>query len=103
MRDFAFASSRKFTWDAMAVVMAGGDTVMAMSMYPKEGNPLWEKLCTKVVAHTHKWYSHYTIDYPYPVTWTIHTDRIGMQYPMISLMKEDLKRMAHILREPSMA
>ncbi len=82
VRDFAFASSRKFIWDAMATDI-NGKTVMAMSMYPKEGNPLWEQYSTKAVAHTLKWYSHYTIDYPYPVAWSIHADRIGMEYPMI--------------------
>ena len=82
VRDFAFASSRKFIWDAMATDV-NGKTVMSMSMYPKEGNPLWEQYSTKAVAHTLKWYSHYTIDYPYPVAWSIHADRIGMEYPMI--------------------
>ncbi|MEM9992445.1 MAG: M1 family metallopeptidase, partial [Bacteroidota bacterium] len=83
VRDFAFASSRKFIWDAMAVKQADGTTVMAMSMYPKEGNPLWERYSTKSVAHTLKWYSHYTFPYPYPVAWSIHQARIGMEYPMI--------------------
>jgi hypothetical protein len=84
VRDFAFASSRKFIWDAMAVKQTASPDVLAMSMYPKEGNPLWEKYSTKVIAHTLKWYSHYTFDYPYPVAWSIHTDRIGMEYPMIA-------------------
>ncbi len=83
VRDFAFASSRKFIWDAMNVQLENG-TSMAMSMYPKEGNPLWEKYSTKTVAHTLKVYSKYTIDYPYPVAWSINADRIGMEYPMIS-------------------
>ena len=83
VRDFAFASSRKFIWDAMGVPQSDGRIVMAMSMYPKEGNPLWERYSTKAVAHTLKWYSHYTFDYPYPVAWSIHADRIGMEYPMI--------------------
>jgi len=82
VRDFAFASSRKFIWDAMAIDIAD-KTILAMSMYPKEGNPLWEKYSTKVVAHTLKWYSHYTTDYPYPVAWSINAARIGMEYPMI--------------------
>lgn len=82
VRDFAFASSRKFIWDAMNVKI-GNHTSMAMSMYPKEGNPLWEQYSTKAVAHTIKTYSKYTIDYPYPVAWSIHADRIGMEYPMI--------------------
>jgi len=83
VRDFAFASSRKFIWDAMAVKLPDGGNTMAMSMYPKEGNPLWEKYSTKVVAHTLKSYSKYTFDYPYPVAWSIHSNQIGMEYPMI--------------------
>jgi len=82
VRDFAFASSRKFIWDAMAVKM-GNRNVMAMSLYPKEGNPLWEKYSTKSVAHTLNIYSKYTFEYPYPVAYSVHTDRIGMEYPMI--------------------
>ena len=82
VRDFAFASSRKFIWDAMACDI-NGKTSMAMSMYPKEGNPLWEQYSTKAVAHTLKWYSHYTVDYPYPVAWSVHAKSIGMEYPMI--------------------
>ncbi len=83
VRDFAFASSRKFIWDAMAVKQEDGTTAIAASMYPKEGNPLWEKYSTKAVAHTLKWFSHYTFPYPYPIAWSIHTNRIGMEYPMI--------------------
>lgn len=82
VRDFAFATSRKFIWDAMAVEI-GGKTVLAMSYYPKEGNPLWEQYSTRVVAHTLRTYSKYTIDYPYPVAISVHADDIGMEYPMI--------------------
>ncbi|WP_346858412.1 M1 family metallopeptidase [uncultured Draconibacterium sp.] len=82
VRDFAFASSRKFIWDAMAVPF-GDRTVLAMSYYPKEGNPLWEQYSTRVVAHTIKTYSKHTFDYPYPVAISVHTKQIGMEYPMI--------------------
>jgi len=82
VRDFAFASSRKFIWDAIGVKF-GDRTVMAMSFYPKEGNPLWEKYSTIAVAHTIKTYSKFTFDYPYPVAQSIHSKRIGMEYPMI--------------------
>jgi hypothetical protein len=81
VRDFAFASSRKFIWDAMAVDIAG-ETVMAMSMYPKEGNPLWGQYSTRAVAHTLRVYSKYTFDYPYPIAWSIDGS-MGMEYPMI--------------------
>lgn len=82
VRDFAFASSRKFIWDAMGVDIEG-KTVMAMSYYPKEGNPLWEQYSTEVVAHTIRTYSKFTAPYQYPVAISVHTDRIGMEYPMI--------------------
>ncbi len=82
VRDFAFASSRRFIWDAVGVPMSDGRTVMAASMWTKEGNCLWEKYSTKAVAHTVKWFSHYTIDYPYPTAWSIDGN-MGMEYPMI--------------------
>ena len=82
VRDFAFATSRKFIWDAQAVDISG-KTTMAMSYYPKEGNPLWEQYSTRVVAHTLKVYSKFTIDYPYHKAISVHTKWIGMEYPMI--------------------
>jgi hypothetical protein len=82
VRDFAFASSRKFLWDAMNEKVGNND-VLCMSYYPKEGNPLWERYSTKLVAHTVKTYSKYTIDYPYPVAISVHSKWIGMEYPMI--------------------
>ena len=99
VRDFAFASSRKFIWDAMAVTGAthpptperpGGiadrmfrPPVMAMSLYPKEGLPLWDKYSTHAIAHTIEVYSRYTFQYPYPVAWSVHGPIGGMEYPMI--------------------
>lgn len=81
VRDFAWTSSRKFIWDAMAVEL-GGKNVMAMSYYGKEGNPLWEQYSTRVVAHTLKSYSEKTFDYPYPVAISVEGSN-GMEYPMI--------------------
>lgn len=82
VRDFAFASSRKFIWDAQ-MVKVNDKRPLAMSFYPKEGNPLWEKESTKAVAHTLRTYSRMTIDYPYPVAISVHSASIGMEYPMI--------------------
>ena len=82
VRDFAFATSRKFIWDAQAVKV-GDKTPLAMSFYPKEGNPLWEQESTKAVKNCLEVYSKYTIDYPYPVAQSINTASIGMEYPMI--------------------
>jgi len=82
VRDFAFASSRKFIWEMMAVKLGGKD-VMAVSLYPKEGNPLWEEYSTKAVVQTLKTYSHFTFDYPYPKAVSVHAKNQGMEYPMI--------------------
>jgi len=82
VRDFAFASSRKYIWDAMAVDI-NGRAVMAMSLYPKEGNPLWEEHSTRVVANSLEEYSKLTFDYPYSKAISVHSERQGMEYPMI--------------------
>lgn len=81
VRDFAWTSSRKFIWDAMAVEQ-GGNNVMAMSYYAKEANPLWGQYSTRVVAHTLKSYSAHTFDYPYPTAISVEAAN-GMEYPMI--------------------
>lgn len=82
VRDFAFASSRKFMWDAQGVQF-GDRTVMAMSYYPKEGLPLWDRYSTRATVHTLKVYSRYTFEYPYPVAISTHAKFTGMEYPMI--------------------
>ncbi|MGC6423331.1 MAG: M1 family metallopeptidase [Flavobacteriaceae bacterium] len=82
VRDFAFASSRKFIWDMMAV-QVGPRKVMAVSLYPKEGNPLWEDFSTRAVAQTLDTYSRYTFNYPYPKAVSVHAKNQGMEYPMI--------------------
>lgn len=83
VRDFGFCASRKFIWDAMAVKLSEGNEPLAMSYYPKEGNPLWEEWSTAAVAQTLVTYSKFTTEYPYPVAISVHTASIGMEYPMI--------------------
>ncbi len=82
VRDFAFSSSRKFIWDAMGTDVEGKHP-MAMSFYPKEGNPLWGQYSTRAVAHTLKTYSKHTFPYPYPVAISVNAPVNGMEYPMI--------------------
>lgn len=83
VRDFAFASSRKFMWDAQGFDL-NGRRVMAMSFWPKEGQPLWEKYSTASVIHAVKVYSRFTFDYPYPVIQSVNGAIRGMEYPMIT-------------------
>ena len=82
VRDYGFATSRRYMWDMMAVKIGNRD-VMAVSVYPPEGNPLWEDWSTKVVASTLKSYSRMTFDYPYHKAISVHARNQGMEYPMI--------------------
>ena len=86
VRDFAWASSRKFMWDAKGY-QQGGDVqplVMAMSFFPKEGGDLWKKYSTESVVHTMEVYSKYSFDYPYPTAQSVNGPVGGMEYPMIT-------------------
>ncbi|WP_432714264.1 M1 family metallopeptidase [Pedobacter sp.] len=81
VRDFAWTSSRKFVWDAMAQPIEG-KSVMCMSFYGKEAYGLYRPFSTKAIAHTIKTYSDFTIPYTYPVAQSIEAAN-GMEYPMI--------------------
>ena len=87
VRDFAWASSRKYIWDAMTHVQEGAEheEVLAMSFYPPEAEPLWSKYSTHSVAHTMDVYSKFSFDYPYPVAISVNAwESGGMEYPMIT-------------------
>ncbi|RLA04224.1 MAG: aminopeptidase [Gammaproteobacteria bacterium] len=86
VRDVAWASSRKFMWDAKGFNQGGKvqPHVMAMSFFPKEGNPLWEKYSTESVIHTLEVYSRFSFDYPYPIAQSVNGPVGGMEYPMIT-------------------
>lgn len=82
VRDFAFASSRKFIWDAQGHTV-DGTRVMAMSYYPNEGNPLWQQYSTAAIIHTLNVYSRYAFSFPYPTAISVNGPVGGMEYPMI--------------------
>ncbi len=81
VRDFAWGSSRKFVWDAMGIKL-NGKNIMCMSFYGKEAYNLYSKYSTRLVAHTIKTYSDFSIPYTYPVAQSVEASN-GMEYPMI--------------------
>ncbi|MCM2678128.1 M1 family metallopeptidase [Echinimonas agarilytica] len=83
VRDFAWASSRKFLWDAM-IVKSGDNDVLAMSYYPEEGVPIWPMYSTQSIVHTIEQYNKYAFEYPYPVAISVNGPVGGMEYPMIT-------------------
>ena len=86
VRDFAWATSRKFAWDAQGFKQPGAEfeTVMAMSFYPKEGGELWQKYSTPSVVHTMDVYNRFSFNYPYPTSQSVNGPVGGMEYPMIT-------------------
>jgi len=82
VRDFGWASSRKFIWDCKGHEI-GGNHVQAMSFYPNEAEPLWSKYSTQAIVHTLECYSRHTFDYPYPTAISVNGPVGGMEYPMI--------------------
>ncbi len=83
VRDFAWTASKKFVWDAMPHHNTLGQKVMCMSLYGKEAYPIYSKYSTKVVDHTLRTYSNYSIPFPYPVAISVEAAN-GMEYPMIA-------------------
>ncbi|MEM6691890.1 MAG: M1 family metallopeptidase, partial [Planctomycetota bacterium] len=106
VRDFAFAASRKFIWDAMGVDpeivpdddaqsgnnepsddLAAEETkkkrTLCMSYYPNEAEPLWSQYSTEAIAHTIEVYGKYALTYPYPIAISVNGPVYGMEYPMI--------------------
>jgi len=83
VRDFAWASSRKFIWDATRHTVEGGHPVWAMSFYPNEAEPLWSKYSTHAITHTLDVYSKHTFPFPYPTAISVNGPVGGMEYPMI--------------------
>ncbi len=92
VRDFAFASSRMYLWDAMGVSQddPGRPLVMVMSFYPDEARPLWSTFATEAMAHTLKVYGQLVFPYPYPVVQATFGAVGGFENPMLSFVDEGL-------------
>jgi hypothetical protein len=75
-RDFAWAASPAFIWDA-----ASWEGVLAQSIYPKEALPLWST-STQMVRESLKLQSRW-FPYPYPSMVNVNGVAGGMEYPMM--------------------
>jgi len=87
VRDFAWAASQAFIWDA-AQAETGEGTVLAQSFYPEEGlgssakKPGWEQ-STRFTQHSVEFYSDFVAPYPYPNAINVAGRVGGMEYPQI--------------------
>ena len=80
-------------------VQVGDNTVMAMSYYPNEANPLWGQYSTKAVAHTVDFIQsiHLIIHILLPFQLILIVWEWSIQW--FPLMDIDQKKMVHILKE----
>ncbi len=85
VRDFAWASSRAYVWDAAGYRYQPGGRVIEMhSIYPREAMPLWDSVSTRAIAQTMKTYGRMAFPYPYPKAVNVHGPVFGMEYPMVA-------------------
>jgi hypothetical protein len=85
VRDFAFASSRAFVWDAAGFrYRAPDDPILIHSLYPKEAMPLWDKVSTRATIQTMKTYGRMAFEYPYEKAINVNGPVGGMEYPMVA-------------------
>lgn len=85
VRDFAFASSKTYVWDAAGFrYRPGGRLIELHSVYPRDAMPLWNQVSTKAIRQTMITYGRMAFEYPYPQASNVHGPVFGMEYPMIA-------------------
>ncbi len=83
VRDFAFASSAAFIWDA-----AQWNGILAQSLYPVEGQQIWKE-STQYVRFSLKEFSEKWFPYPYNTMINVNGSVPGgMEYPMMIFCRE---------------
>ncbi|MFN3346072.1 MAG: M1 family metallopeptidase [Chloroherpetonaceae bacterium] len=83
VRDFAFASSAAFIWDA-----AQWNGILAQSLYPVEGQQMWKE-STQYVRFALKEFSEKWFPYPYSTMINVNGSVPGgMEYPMMIFCRE---------------
>jgi hypothetical protein len=85
VRDFAWASSKTFVWDAAGFRYSpAGRTIELHSVYPRDAMPLWSDISTKAIAQTMRSYGRLAFEYPYAQASNVNGSVGGMEYPMIA-------------------
>ena len=85
VRDFAWASSKTFVWDAAGFQYRPDQQPIAVhSLYPRDAMPLWNEISTLAVLQTLETYGRMAFEYPYPKATNINGPAGGMEYPMVA-------------------
>lgn len=84
VRDFAFAASNQYIWEARYTQISGApQPTLLQSFYIPDVAPLWRHLALSVAEHTLHEYSRFTFPFPYPTMSVTYGGVYGMEYPMI--------------------
>jgi hypothetical protein len=83
-RDFAWAASKAFIWDAARMNFPSGKKGLAMSVYPVEsaGHSAWGR-STEYTKYSIENYSKRWLEFPYPCAVNVASNVGGMEYPGI--------------------
>ncbi len=83
-RDFAWATSKSFIWDAAKINLPSGKKCLATSVYPAEsaGVKGWGR-ATEYTKGSIENYSKRWFEFPYPVASNVASNVGGMEYPGI--------------------
>lgn len=83
-RDFAWAASKAFIWDAARINLPSGKKALAMSVYPVEsdGKDAWGR-ATEYTKTSMENYSRRWFEFPYPAAVNVASNVGGMEYPGI--------------------
>lgn len=85
VRDFAWASSKTFVWDAAGFHYPDDDRLIeAHSFYPRDAMPLWNDISTAAILQTLRTYGEMAFEYPYPKASNVNGPVGGMEYPMVA-------------------
>jgi len=85
VRDFSWASSKTFVWDAAGFKYTpDSKPIEVHSLYPRDAMPLWNKASTRATIVTLESYGKMALPYPYPKAVNVNGPVGGMEYPMIA-------------------
>ena len=94
-RDFAWASSKAFIWDAAKINLPSGKKSMAQSAYPRSsnGSDAWGR-STEYTKASIENYSKRWFEYPYTAAINVASNVGGMEYPGIVFCGSRAKKAA---------
>ncbi|MEY4629267.1 MAG: hypothetical protein RLZZ595_1593, partial [Bacteroidota bacterium] len=92
-RDFAWASSKSFIWDAARINLPSGKKALAQSVYPisSDGADAWGR-STEYTKASIENYSKRWFEYPYPIATNVASNVGGMEYPGIVFCGSNAKK-----------